>query len=102
MNSKAKNIIAVCLNEYGYVDLVARGKSMYPAIKDGDTVRIIPREKYNENEIIAFWNKHEKIVIHRIIIASNDRFFTKGDNNTEFDRIVRKNDVLGVVLKMNN
>lgn len=102
MSFNLKEIISFYLNHYGYVDLIAHGESMFPTIKDGDQVRIIPQENYNENDIIAFWNSHNKIVIHRIIITKKNKFFTKGDNNKEFDKIVSKKDILGLALKNNH
>lgn len=99
MNYNEREIIQLYLDKYGYVDLVAKGQSMFPNIKDEDNIRIISQTQYESNDIIAFWH-HNKLIIHRVIYILGDKFFTKGDNNNQFDKVVIRNNVIGKAIKI--
>ena len=58
--------------------------SMYPTIKTGDVVIIVPQDEYQVGDIVAFQDDN-MVVTHRIVgIHENGDFITQGDaNNTE-------------------
>lgn len=58
--------------------------SMYPTIKTGDVVIIVPQDEYQVGDIVAFQDDN-MVVTHRIVgVHENGDFITQGDaNNTE-------------------
>ena len=91
-------IIDFFINKYGHIDLIACGRSMLPTINDGDHIRIYPQEKYKEDDIVAFWNANNKIVVHRIILLKNDSCITKGDNSLDIDGDIPLQNIIGTVI----
>ena len=76
---------------------------MEPAIKIGDAVLIdktYDKEKLKAGDIIAFKDKEDIIVVHRISEINKDKTFkTKGDGNNSFDPDgVSKDRVIGKVI----
>lgn len=76
--------------------------SMTPSLKIGDAVVIdktIDKNKLKENDIIAYTNKDNILVIHRIIKVNSDgTFVVKGDyNNTADSGFINKNQIQGKV-----
>ena len=93
-----RKIIDVCLERFGYVDLIARGQSMYPTIKDGEHIRVLKCDDFIVGDIVAYWNDNsEKIIVHKIVFMHNEKIFTKGDNNPEIDKVVKQTQILGKV-----
>ena len=78
-------------------EIVTLGNSMYPLIKGGDNLKIMPlQSRVSVNDVIAFYSlKEERIIVHRVkkVIYRNNRelFITKGDNNKFTDRSVTAN-----------
>ena len=76
--------------------------SMTPKYNRGDGVVIdknVNRDELKEGDVIAFYNKENKIVVHRIISVNIDKSFTtKGDYNNSADSdFVSKDQVIGCV-----
>jgi len=88
------------INIKNVIKIRAYGKSMLPAIKEGDTITInknIDNLKYGD--IILYYNPSNQddiYVLHRIISSVKDNMFlTKGDNNRYVDQPVRKSYIIG-------
>lgn len=93
------------LNEFPidcYQKPVARGESMYPTIKQNQTIFVntcYPLEFLEVNDIIVFYyNKTDSFMGHRIIKITDEGFITKGDNNKFNDELVRKKQYIGKVV----
>lgn len=81
----------------------ARGFSMSPFIKDGDilTVSSIEGKPVNPGNVVAFkCRRNNKLVIHRAVARKKDRYLIKGDNCTQADCPTKRQDILGVVVKV--
>ena len=80
--------------------------SMTPNINVGDAVIInkkVNTNKLKEKDVVAYKNKDNVIVVHRIInINSDGTYITKGDYNNSADSdYVNKNQIVGkVILKI--
>jgi signal peptidase len=75
----------------GPVDYVMiRGTSMLPTYQSGDLVIVRAHASYAPREVVAYRVPQGdigegKIVIHRIVKASNGRWILQGDNNKALD-----------------
>ena len=81
----------------------AKGHSMSPFIKDGDVVTISPMSNASPGfgDVIAFIHpRTEKLVIHRVVWKSRDACLLKGESALEPDGLVKKENILGLVTKV--
>ena len=98
-------IIIICMiMGIGPIKLIGiESPSMTPSIKKGDAVIIdktYNKDKLKVNDVIAYIDKEDKIIVHRIININKDgTFITKGDlNNTSDKEYVKKDQIQGKVI----
>ena len=75
--------------------------SMYPTIKTGDVIMVVPQDEYEVGDIVAF-EDGSMIVTHRIIEENEDgTFVTKGDyiGNSKDDMPLQEKYIIGKVVK---
>ena len=77
----------------------ARGRSMFPAIKDGEILQVEPVSVagLKRGDIVLF-RKGTEFKAHRIIRRSAGMFITRGDTGITEDAEVNADDVLGKVV----
>ena len=81
---------------FGYKFLVDLTDSMSPIIDSGDLVVIKEQEKYKIGDVVAYRDKRESLITHRIIKIEDDRYYFKGDKNSAEDSdIVTLNKIEG-------
>jgi len=83
--------------------LQVKGYSMSPFIKDGDTITISPVSGSlpRFGDVIAFIHpRTEKLLIHRVVWKSGDTYLLKGEGALEPDGLIKKENVLGLVTKV--
>jgi len=83
--------------------LQVKGYSMSPFIKDGDTITISPVSDSlpRFGDVIAFIHpRTEKLLIHRVVWKSGDTYLLKGEGALEPDGLIKKENVLGLVTKV--
>ena len=77
--------------------------SMYPTIKTGDVIVVVPQDEYEVGDIVAFDDRSMgAIVTHRIIAENEDgSFVTKGDyeGNSADDMPLQEKYIIGKVVK---
>ena len=76
--------------------------SMYPTIKTGDVIMVVPQDEYEIDDIVAF-KDGSMIVTHRIIDINEDgSFVTKGDysGNSADDMPLKEQYIIGKVVKV--
>jgi len=81
----------------------AKGFSMSPFIKNEDVVTLSPlKEAFpGVGDVIAFvLQGTDKLCVHRVVGQKGNFYATKGDNSTEGDAAVPKENVLGFVTKV--
>lgn len=70
------------LNEY----ILINGNSMEPTIQQGDLIIVRKTDQYRIGDAVAYLNPDlQKVVFHRIVGLTLDRFNFQGDNNTWID-----------------
>jgi len=77
---------------FGQITLaIVKGNSMYPLLRDGDLVIVVPSKSIDLGDIIIYRNDREEFVIHRVIAilhcGNNPLYITKGDNNYFIDSL---------------
>jgi len=101
-------LLASCILSYFQIHFFGAGfgNSMYPTLKPGDLVLMIPYHilkifniKPKINDIIVYKSPiDEKLVCHRIIEINNDRIITKGDFNPNIDSYtISEEDIIAIV-----
>ena len=76
--------------------------SMYPTIKTGDVLMVVPKDEYQIGDIVAF-EDGSMIVTHRIIDQNEDgSFVTKGDyvGNSADDMPLKEQYIIGKVVNV--
>ena len=76
--------------------------SMYPTIKTGDVIMVVPKDEYKIGDIVAF-EDGAMIVTHRIIDENEDgTFVTKGDyiGNSRDDMPLQEKYIIGKVVNV--
>ncbi len=93
-------------NQECKLKILCRGNSMAPFIRDKN---ILTLESKDENQafkkgdiVVTAVHKRKRILIHRIINVHDDKYLIKGDNNKESDGWFEKEDLLGIVHKIEN
>lgn len=67
--------------------LTVSGNSMFPIIQDGEKIEILPKQKtYEKGDIVVFYYK-SNIIVHRILIVDNKRYYCKGDNSFRLEDV---------------
>jgi len=93
-------LLQAVLQKGAPVRFQAKGFSMSPFIKNKDTVTISPlkRKRPGLGHIIAFVHPEtEGLCIHRIVRKKDGIYVTKGDNISETDECVPRENILGFV-----
>ena len=72
---------------------------MFPLLKNNSYVGIEYTKNIKFSDIAVF--KRKKYVIHRIVKINRDNIITKGDNNSFFDKPIKKNKIIAKVIKIN-
>lgn len=88
---------------FGYSMLVVATPSMTGAIEAGDAIIIKNSESYALGDVITYFPEDESYsVTHRIVRTADDKFYTKGDANSDEDPVpVLKEQIAGkVVVKL--
>ncbi len=79
-----------------------QGDSMFPWIKNGDKVSIIPiTAPIRNGDIIAFYQgSPSRFVAHRVIKSMPGQTITKGDNCFAADLPIKNTDIAGKIVKI--
>ena len=106
LSGKALGVFVRAFVEKGAaIQFRARGNSMFPFIKDGDVVTVLPYgDKTPEpGDVAAFIDSDtEKLIVHRILSFHSNNFTAKGDNCLRTDAKQPQNNILGYISKINH
>lgn len=102
-NNALLEILQEALSKTKSIRLRVKGFSMFPSIRDNDTVTVSPLNGCASymGLPVAFINPHNgKLVIHRVIQQHQDRVVIKGDSILSIDGFILRKNILGVVTKL--
>ena len=71
---------------------------MYPTIYDGDFLIVKLGADFKINDIVCFFDKENKKIVHRIMDFDDADILTKGDFNKICDEPISKNQIIGKVV----
>ena len=90
--------IKSALDTVGVVSINPKGRSMYPYIRESDTVVIVrPKRQLKKYDCVLFFGHGNVYILHRLMKMDEKFAYTLGDNNFAFDKPVPKEDVVGVL-----
>jgi hypothetical protein len=79
----------------------ANGISMYPCIRNGDSITIASiTNKLRVGDIVAAQSSRNPLLVHRIISICPDGFSLKGDNSDDVDGMFSRESILGKVVEV--
>jgi len=96
-------LLRAVLGKGASVRFRAKGFSMSPFIKNEDVVTLSPLKDASPSvgDVIAFvLQGTDKLFVHRVVGRKGDWYVTKGDNNSETDESVLKENILGFVKRV--
>ena len=85
----------------GYINLPARGESMFPLIKHSDICRFCQLDHISlqKGDIVLYWAESGQLVAHRFIkteyLQGELQYIFKGDTNLGFDLPVNRDRLIG-------
>ena len=83
------------------ISFVARGRSMSPFIKDGDTVIIAPpKGNPGIGDVVLCTNDEGNLLLHRVIAKTAERVFTKGDAWLTDDGSIPYKNIIGRAVRV--
>lgn len=84
------------------IELVVRGTSMAPLLRDGDRVRVSRAARYRAGDLLVFRNSVGDLVGHRLLGTRRSRgelrFVLRGDATPAADGLVALEAILGRVV----
>ena len=90
--------ISKALEAGGIISINPKGMSMFPFVKDTDTVIIKrPTETIKKYDCILFFERENVYVLHRVVKLKGDVVITAGDNNLHDDAPINVKGVVGVL-----
>lgn len=88
--------IEKAIQKYGCAVIVPGGNSMLPLLKpDQCSVWIKKKETYHKYEIVLYRRRDGRFILHRIVGIEKEGFVLCGDNQTEKEKGIRKEQILG-------
>lgn len=99
--SEMMPIIEETLKSGKQVKFKVRGQSMYPTlIEQRDSVVLEKKDRYKRYDIILYRRDNGHYVLHRIVGTKKGCFKLCGDNQTEIEYPIRKDQVIAAAVSL--
>ena len=85
-------------NYFGYTYFQILTGSMEDTIMVDDVVLVKITDKIEKYDIVSY-QKDNEVITHRVIEVTEDGYITKGDNNNAPDGLIKKDQIIGKVVK---
>ena len=100
-NKLFTEIASTIIKSGNNISFIARGRSMSPFIKDGDTVIIAPTEgSPGIGDVVLCTNAKDNLLLHRVTSKTAESVFTKGDARLTDDGSIPYKNILGRAVKV--
>jgi signal peptidase I len=104
VSRQAIQVVKKVIGEHRWIELPAKGTSMYPYIKEGDicTFETSALPDLEKGDVILFHNVQGQLISHRFIkttMIDGDRYLMcKGDTNFGYDEPILPQQVIGKLM----
>jgi len=85
----AIKVLPLLLKSNQTVNITVKGHSMYPTLREGDTITITLCEQYVIGDILVFRYKNDDLLVHRLLKKTSS-FFLKAIMPLEWKILVKK------------
>lgn len=102
-NEDLINLMTSVFQKGGTFRFCAGGVSMWPFIRNGDIITLIPatQRSIENGDILAYKSSHNnKLTVHRMIAKRGNQYLIKADNSTKSDGWVIEEKILGIVVRV--
>jgi signal peptidase I len=100
-NNLFLDIASTIISGGNNVSFVARGRSMSPFIRDGDTVIVSPAERYPRiGDVVLFTNAKGNLLLHRVTGKTPEGVRTKGDAWLTDDGYIPYKNIIGRAVRV--
>lgn len=81
------------------VEVLTQGKSMEPLFKEHRDIAVIRRVDmpFKRGDIVLYTRDNKNYILHRIVKIKGESLIIRGDNNLNFERDIKKEDIIGVL-----
>ncbi len=81
------------------VEVLTQGKSMEPLFKEHRDIAVISRAEkpLKKGDVVLYSRDNKSFILHRIVKIKGDSLIIRGDNNLNFERDIKKEDIIGVL-----
>ena len=88
-------------NYFGYRIFEIASGSMEPTLKQKDVILVNVKDKdVKKDDIIAYIGENDAVITHRVIMVNGDSLIVKGDANNTVDSPIKKDQVIGTMVKV--
>lgn len=94
------NVLYAQLKGGREVNITVSGISMEPSLYAGDVVTIRRCDSYEVGDILVFRYKNDELLIHRLLMIKNERYYCKGDNAFRLEDVTYEQ-IAGKVVQRN-
>jgi hypothetical protein len=77
----------------------AMGRSMFPAIRDGETIQVDPARKSHDGDVMLV-DSSDGIRVHRVVATDSATVVTRGDSCLEPDAATARSSIMGHASKV--
>lgn len=104
VSPQAIQLVEKVIRKHRWIELPAKGTSMYPYIREGDacTFETCSQSDLVKGDVILFHNVQGQLISHRfikIIMSGGERYLMcKGDTNLGFDEPILPQQVIGKLM----
>ncbi len=81
------------------VEVLTQGKSMEPLFKEHRDIAVISRveKPFKKGDVVLYSRDNKSFILHRIVKIKDNSLIIKGDNNLNFERDIKKEDIIGIL-----
>jgi signal peptidase I len=101
-NNVVKKLIEIRRKSYRPFEITVQGVSMLPVLKHGDVITIQKQDNYRIGDILVFTYKSNELLVHRLLMIKNNKYYCKGDNALRLEDIKHEQIVGKVLSKVYN
>ena len=82
-------------------EITVVGESMNPTLYEGETVTVQPQADYEVGDILVFTYKEGELLVHRLLLKKDGKYFCKGDNSFRLEDMALEQ-IVGKVILIGN